>query len=100
MYLRWQVYSTRSRCERKQQAGRRAAGHTGFEKVVVGKEGRIDTHCLAHYLHHKYFECNYADGSTPLDQWFGTFRDGSDEAHEPMNRRFMERNAKMGARSA
>jgi sterol desaturase/sphingolipid hydroxylase (fatty acid hydroxylase superfamily) len=29
-------------------------GHTGFEKVVVGKEGAIDTHCLAHYLHHKY----------------------------------------------
>jgi sterol desaturase/sphingolipid hydroxylase (fatty acid hydroxylase superfamily) len=75
-------------------------GHTGFEKVVVGKEGAVDTECLAHYLHHKYFECNYADGSIPLDQWFGTFHDGSDEAHEAMNRRFMARSAKMGTRSA
>jgi sterol desaturase/sphingolipid hydroxylase (fatty acid hydroxylase superfamily) len=62
-------------------------GHTGFEKVVVGKGGVVDTECYAHYLHHKYFECNYADGAIPLDQWFGTFHDGSDEAHETMKRR-------------
>jgi sterol desaturase/sphingolipid hydroxylase (fatty acid hydroxylase superfamily) len=68
-----------------------AVGHTGFEKVEVGAEGAVDTHCFAHYLHHKYFECNYADGAIPLDKWFGTFHDGTDEAHEAMNRRFMER---------
>ena len=62
-------------------------GHTGFEKVVVGKDGAVDTDCYAHYLHHKYFECNYADGAIPLDRWFGTFHDGSDEAHEAMRKR-------------
>jgi sterol desaturase/sphingolipid hydroxylase (fatty acid hydroxylase superfamily) len=69
-------------------------GHTGFEKVVVGKRGTVDTDCYAHYLHHKYFECNYADGSIPLDQWFGTFHDGSDAAHEAMRRRVRARAAK------
>jgi len=64
-----------------------APGHVGFEKMVVGKEGLVDTDCYAHYLHHKYFECNYADGAIPLDQWFGSFHDGSDEAHEAMRRR-------------
>jgi sterol desaturase/sphingolipid hydroxylase (fatty acid hydroxylase superfamily) len=72
-------------------------GHTGFDKVVVGKAGAVDTHCLAHYLHHKYFECNYADGSIPLDQWFGTFHDGSDLALEAMNRRFLARSARTGS---
>ena len=72
-------------------------GHVGFEKVVVGKDGAVDTDCYAHYLHHKYFECNYADGAIPLDRWFGTFHDGSDEAHDAMRkRRAMMRAAKAG----
>ena len=29
-----------------------------------------------HYLHHRYFECNYGEATIPLDKWFGTFRDG------------------------
>jgi sterol desaturase/sphingolipid hydroxylase (fatty acid hydroxylase superfamily) len=62
-------------------------GHTGFDKVVIGENGAIDTDCYAHYLHHKYFRCNYADGAVPLDKWFGTFHDGSDEAQRAMNRR-------------
>ncbi|MDP9138515.1 MAG: sterol desaturase family protein [Pseudomonadota bacterium] len=70
-----------------------AQGHTGFEKVVVGKDRSFDTECYAHYLHHKYFECNYADGAIPLDRWFGTFHDGSEEAHEAMNKRFLSRHA-------
>ena len=41
-----------------------------------------------HYLHHRYFECNYGaglDGAIlPLDKWLGTFHDGSDEAQERM----------------
>jgi sterol desaturase/sphingolipid hydroxylase (fatty acid hydroxylase superfamily) len=68
-----------------------APGHAGFDKVVLGKDSTIDTHSYQHYLHHKFFECNYADGVIPLDKWFGTFHDGSAEAEERMNRRFMER---------
>ncbi|MDQ0468577.1 sterol desaturase family protein [Labrys wisconsinensis] len=68
-----------------------APGHAGFDKLVVGEETAIDTHSYDHYLHHKFFECNYADGVVPLDKWFGTFHDGSTEAEVAMNRRFMER---------
>jgi len=71
-----------------------APGHTGFEKVELGADGTVDTHCFAHYLHHKYFECNYADGAIPLDRWFGTFHDGSKESQEAMDERFLARAAK------
>ena len=33
-------------------------------------------------MHHKYFECNYADGAIPLDKLFGTFHNGSEEAQK------------------
>ncbi len=71
-----------------------AGGHTGYERILVGEDKSFDSHCYAHYLHHKYFECNYADGALPLDRWFGSFHDGTDGAQEAMNRRFMERHAK------
>ena len=38
---------------------------------------------FAHYLHHKYFECNYAgDDLIILDNMFGTFHDGSERSTE------------------
>jgi sterol desaturase/sphingolipid hydroxylase (fatty acid hydroxylase superfamily) len=77
-----------------------APGHTGFDKVVLGESKAVDTHCYAHYLHHKFFECNYADGSLPLDKWFGSFHDGTDESHEHMNRRFMARHARKQRKAA
>ena len=75
-----------------------APGHAGFDKIVLADETAIDTHSYEHYLHHKFFECNYADGVIPIDKWFGTFHDGSKEAEERMNRRFMERAAKQAAK--
>ena len=66
-------------------------GHIGFDKITVGKDGLFDTHAYAHQLHHKYFEVNYADGSIPLDKWFGTFHDGSPEADEAMKKRRIAR---------
>jgi sterol desaturase/sphingolipid hydroxylase (fatty acid hydroxylase superfamily) len=75
-------------------------GHIGFDKIEVDKDGRrlFDTHAYAHYLHHKYFEVNYADGSIPLDKWFGTFHDGSPEAEEAMKkRRFARASRRTGA---
>ena len=37
-----------------------------------------------HYLHHRYFTVNFGHESVPLDKWFGSFHDGSPEAHEMM----------------
>lgn len=70
-----------------------AQGHTGFDRVVVGNEASMDTSYYAHYLHHKYFEVNYSDGMVPLDRWFGSFHDGTPEAHEAMKARRMRRSA-------
>ena len=56
-------------------------GHVGFEEIEVGRY-RYPTNGYAHYLHHKLFEVNYADGVFPLDRWFGSFHDGSSEADD------------------
>ena len=69
-----------------------AQGHAGFERIVIAQGVAIQTHDFFHYLHHKYFECNYgADGPLPLDKWFGSFNDGTPEATERMNERFLQR---------
>jgi sterol desaturase/sphingolipid hydroxylase (fatty acid hydroxylase superfamily) len=77
-----------------------APGHVGFDKILVGGEMAVASNCYDHYLHHKYFECNYADGVVPLDKWFGTFHDGSPEAEAAMNRRFIQRAQRQAAKRA
>ena len=66
-----------------------AAGHSGFDEVELrGDKTRLPNHNLFHYLHHRYFECNYGgDGSVPIDRWFGSFHDGSQQAHTRMRAR-------------
>ena len=51
-----------------------SGGHHGYEGPIVN--GWIPTGSYFHYLHHRYFECNYGEGTLPLDWMFGTFRDG------------------------
>ena len=65
-------------------------GHIGFHKMVAGGDKGMDTHAFAHYLHHKYFEVNYGEGTIPLDKAFGTWHDGSREAEQRMNARMRE----------
>jgi sterol desaturase/sphingolipid hydroxylase (fatty acid hydroxylase superfamily) len=70
-------------------------GHVGFDKIEVGSEGAVDTHAYAHYLHHKHFEVNYADGTTALDKLFGTWHDGSKEAQAQMDARYARKVARI-----
>ena len=58
-----------------------------FERIKADDETSFDIDSYAHYLHHKYFECNYADGILPLDRWFGTLYDGSEESFIKMRAR-------------
>jgi len=44
-----------------------AASHSGFEDNMQSDQ--------FHYLHHRFFECNYGTGGVPYDLWFGTFRE-------------------------
>jgi sterol desaturase/sphingolipid hydroxylase (fatty acid hydroxylase superfamily) len=66
-----------------------ALGHVGFHKLLT-RRGHV--HGIGqryfHYLHHRYFECNYGgDGTVPLDKWFGTWHDGTPESHARMEAR-------------
>jgi sterol desaturase/sphingolipid hydroxylase (fatty acid hydroxylase superfamily) len=44
-----------------------AASHSGYEDNWQSDQ--------FHYLHHRYFECNYGTTTFPFDRLFGTFRD-------------------------
>jgi sterol desaturase/sphingolipid hydroxylase (fatty acid hydroxylase superfamily) len=71
-------------------------GHIGFEKLELTDDATLDSHAYIHYLHHKYFEVNYGgDGLIPLDQWFGTWHDGSKEGQERMEARYAKKVARM-----
>jgi sterol desaturase/sphingolipid hydroxylase (fatty acid hydroxylase superfamily) len=58
-----------------------AQAHAGFDEIEVTGGRKIANHNYIHYLHHRYHTVNYGgDGTVPLDEWFGTFHDGSDDA--------------------
>ena len=75
-------------------------GHVGFDKIETGEESTVDTHAFAHYLHHKYFEVNYADGLIPLDRWFGTWHDGTKAGDEAMDARWKKKMRRMNKKKA
>ncbi len=78
-----------------------AQGHAGFERVVLHEGIAVKTGDYFHYLHHKYFECNYGgDGPVPLDKLMGTFNDGTTEAIDRMNDRFLARAKQKAAAEA
>jgi len=54
-----------------------ASSHHGFEGPILKET--LPTGSYFHYLHHRYFECNYGESTLPFDKWFGTFRDGLPE---------------------
>lgn len=68
-----------------------AVSHTGFDKLLVGGPIKLESNNYFHYLHHKHFECNYGSTVAPMDQLFGTFHDGSDDAQKIMRERMLSR---------
>ncbi len=68
-----------------------AMSHTGYEKILLTDDVGVESNSYFHYLHHKYFECNYGGTIAPMDQLFGTFHDGSLEAQERMQKRMRDR---------
>ncbi len=61
-----------------------ALGHAGFHKLVTKCEKGLMNDNYFHFLHHRYFNVNFGHESVPFDKWFGSFHDGSDEAHQAM----------------
>jgi len=68
-----------------------APGHSGFEKMNVCNGMDLAAGSHFHYQHHKYFECNYGGSIMPLDQWFGTFHNGTKEADIRLRERLKAR---------
>ncbi len=66
-------------------------GHSGFEKLLLWRGIGLESGNYFHYLHHKYFECNYGGSLAPLDTVFGTFHDGSAAAQVAMRERMLAR---------
>ena len=66
-----------------------ATGHTGFDQVVVHtpSDTRMSIDSFYHYLHHRYFECNYGNNLLPLDRWLGTLHDGTEAGVELLKKR-------------
>ena len=64
-----------------------ATSHTGFENLLVKDEKSLALGTFHHQLHHRYFEVNYGNLQMPWDKWFGSFHDGTAEAHERMKHR-------------
>ena len=66
------------------QALTAATSHTGFEGLLVKDRNRLALGTFHHQMHHRYFECNYGNLEVPWDRWFGSFHDGTEEAHARM----------------
>ena len=64
-----------------------AMTHSGYEDLLIKDKRRLALGTFYHQLHHRYFECNYGNQEMPWDRWFGTFHDGSTEAHALMRSR-------------
>ena len=67
-----------------------AISHSGFDEIVFGDELALQNDRYMHYLHHRYHNVNFGEYSVPLDKWFGSFHDGSDEANAHFRQKHME----------
>jgi sterol desaturase/sphingolipid hydroxylase (fatty acid hydroxylase superfamily) len=56
-----------------------AMSHTGYEDLLIKDKRRLALGTFYHTLHHRFFECNYGNQELPMDRWFGTFHDGTEE---------------------
>jgi sterol desaturase/sphingolipid hydroxylase (fatty acid hydroxylase superfamily) len=68
-----------------------ATDHSFFHKILLPGKREADFDTYMHYLHHKYFEVNYASDTTfPIDAWQGTLHDGSERGQEVVKRRWRQ----------
>ena len=56
--------------------------HTGYDSLLVRERKLVPLGRFHHQLHHRYFECNYGNLYIPFDKWFGSFHDGTPQAHK------------------
>lgn len=59
-----------------------SSSHTGFSGLKVGGKDSFALGTFHHQMHHRYLDCNYGNLEVPCDKWFGSFHNGTNEAHE------------------
>ena len=67
-----------------------ATTHTGYQGIIRYRKMLLPLGTFHHQMHHRYFQCNYGGLEVPLDQWTGSFHDGTAESHQ----RFLEQRKK------
>lgn len=65
--------------------------HSGFEGLWAKGKKRLHLGNFHHQMHHRFFEVNYGTLEIPLDKFFGTFHDGSEEGDAMMKERLKSR---------
>jgi sterol desaturase/sphingolipid hydroxylase (fatty acid hydroxylase superfamily) len=74
-------------------------GHFGFDRFELPGDKSMQTHAYLHYLHHKHFEVNFGgDGLVPLDQWLGSWHDGSKDGDRRMQARYEKKLERLNGR--
>ncbi len=73
------------------QALTAASSHTGYENLLIRDRRRLALGTFHHQMHHRYFEVNYGNLEMPWDKWFGSFHDGTPEAHSRLKDRRQRR---------
>jgi len=61
--------------------------HAGFDKLIIRDTEVAKAGSFFHQLHHRFFECNYGSEELPLDRWFGSFHDGTNDASKRIRAR-------------
>ncbi|EHI48068.1 sterol desaturase [SAR116 cluster alpha proteobacterium HIMB100] len=63
-----------------------AAGHCGFDNLILAGKQRLALGHYHHHLHHRHFDCNYGSSEMPWDVWFGSFHDGTKSGQASLRR--------------
>lgn len=64
-----------------------AVSHSNFDRLKIGARWSLPAGIRFHDLHHRYYETNYGNTFTPVDKLFGTWHDGTPQAHAAFKRR-------------
>ena len=67
-----------------------AVSHSGFDRVKLSGNSNITAGDQFHHLHHKLFNLNYGNVTTPMDRVFGSWHDGTPESMAAMRTRLRE----------
>ena len=73
------------------QALNPAVSHNGYGGLEVNGKVVMSSGDFFHQLHHRFLNCNYGTSELPLDRWFGSHHDGTDESTATIRQQVREK---------